>query len=148
MLVKNFSIDSSEEQMLAELAETLLPATDTPGAKDIYAHLFALKMIDDCSTKEEQEKFVKGMKSFEKASAKKLSASFLEASPDQRLSYIKELNQREEKDDLQYFFRSMKRLTVQAYTSSRYFLTNVKVYELVPGRWHGCFPVKAAGSLS
>ncbi len=48
--------------MLAELAETILPKTDTPGAKDLAAHLFALKMVDDCYTKTNQEKYMKGMK--------------------------------------------------------------------------------------
>jgi hypothetical protein len=47
ILVKNFSITTDQEAMLAELTESIIPKTSTPGAKDIYAHLFVLKMVDD-----------------------------------------------------------------------------------------------------
>jgi fructoselysine-6-P-deglycase FrlB-like protein len=55
VLVKNFAITAEQETTLAEFAETLIPASATPGAKDTYAHLFALRMLDDCYEKEEQE---------------------------------------------------------------------------------------------
>ncbi|HEV2478171.1 MAG TPA: hypothetical protein VGS79_00845, partial [Puia sp.] len=44
--------------------------------------------------------------------------------------------------DLIFFYTTTKKLTIQAYTSSQYYLTKIQVYELVPGRWHGCVPVK------
>lgn len=49
---------------MAELCETILPATDTPGAKDLSAHLFVLKMIDDCYKKDHQQQFSNGLKDF------------------------------------------------------------------------------------
>ena len=42
MLLKKINISSADESMLAELSETILPKTATPGAKDISAHLFVL----------------------------------------------------------------------------------------------------------
>jgi hypothetical protein len=44
--------------------------------------------------------------------------------------------------DVNFFYATVKRLTILAYSSSQYFLTKVQVYELVPGRWQGCIPVK------
>ena len=35
-------------------------------------------------------------------------------------------------------------MTLQAFTGSQYYLTKVRVYEMAPGRFHGCVPVKAA----
>jgi len=57
--LKMIRIDPDDESMLAELAETILPKTDTPGAKDLSAHLFALKMVDDCYSKVNQEKYIR-----------------------------------------------------------------------------------------
>lgn len=148
MLVKNISISTEQETLLAEIAETIIPKTTTPGAKDIYAHLFVLKMIDDCKTKEDQDKFVKGLSAFEKFPGSNSSPSFIRASPEERFSILNTLEKREEKDELQYFYRSMKGLTIQAYTTSQFYLTKVKIYELVPGRWHGCFPLKAESQLN
>ncbi|HEX8356482.1 MAG TPA: gluconate 2-dehydrogenase subunit 3 family protein, partial [Segetibacter sp.] len=44
-------------------------------------------------------------------------------------------------EDLSAFFALMKKLTVQGYMTSKYYLTNVRVYKLVPGKYYGCIPV-------
>ncbi|CAN5674741.1 gluconate 2-dehydrogenase subunit 3 family protein [soil metagenome] len=147
VLLKNFSISAKQEQLLAELAETIIPKTDTPGAKDISAHLFALKMLDDCSSKEDQDKFVKSLASFESLTKKDLGKSFTEATAAERSKLLAQLEAQKDvaqKDDAVQFYGRMKGLTVQAYTSSLFYLTKVQVYELIPGRYHGCMPVKAA----
>lgn len=60
--LNHLKIDANQEKLLAELAETIIPATNTPGAKDTYTHVFTLKMIDDCRDKADQETFIKGLK--------------------------------------------------------------------------------------
>lgn len=147
ILVKNFKITTDQEELLAELSETIIPKTNIPGAKDISAHLFALKMIDDCRSEEDQKKFVNGMKAFEDLSEKEFNSSFVKASPEKRNSLLQLLEKTEDKSDLEYFYKSMKRLTIQAYTSSQFYLTKVKVYELVPARYKGCVPVKTENKL-
>ncbi len=142
--LKNLKIDGDQEQLMAELAETILPKTDTPGAKDLNATLFTLLMIDDCMDKDGQKKFVRGMKDFEKAAKSKLGTDFVEAPADRRLAFVTAQDQNKEESDLHFFYSTVKRYTVQAYTTSQYFLTKVQVYELVPGRYHGCVPLKPA----
>lgn len=147
VILKNFSISAEQELLLAELAETIIPKTDTPGAKDISAHLFALKMLDDCSSKEDQEKFVKNLAAFESLAKKESGKSFTEATAAERSKLLTQLETQKDaaqKDEAAQFYSKMKGLTIQAYTSSQFYLTKVQVYELIPGRYHGCVPVKAA----
>jgi Gluconate 2-dehydrogenase subunit 3 len=145
ILVKNFTINTDQEAMLAELAETIIPKTNTPGAKDIYAHLFALKMMDDCRSREDQEKFVKGLEAFEAFTSEKNGKSFMKSSAAERVGILEAIEKdKEAKDEKGFFYSSMKRYTIQAYTSSEFYLTNVQVYEMVPSRYHGCVPVKAS----
>jgi hypothetical protein len=141
ILLRNFAITADQEKLLAELAETIIPKTTTPGARDLSAHLFALKMIDDCRSKEEQDTFLEGLGAFEKAAGR----NFAQASMQERAKVLEPLDRdKESKEPAAVFYRTMKRLTIQAYTSSEYYLTKVQVYELVPGRYHGCVPVKAS----
>ncbi len=143
ILLKQISIDGDDEKTMAELCETIIPATDTPGAKDLSAHLFALMMVDDCYKKEDQQKFMKGLKAFNDKSKKDFNKSFVDLSPAEKQSLLDSLEaQKEGKDDLSYFYSTTKKLTIQAYTTSKFYLTKVQVYELVPGRYHGCVPVK------
>jgi hypothetical protein len=143
LLLKNISVDGDEEKIMAELCETIIPATDTPGAKDLSAHLFALMMVDDCYKKDDQQKFIRGLKAFEEKSKKAYNKSFATSSPAEKATLLNELEAgKDSKDDLAYFYGVTKKHTIQAYTTSKYYLTKVQVYELVPGRYHGCVPVK------
>jgi hypothetical protein len=66
-------------------------------------------------------------------------------SESKRKVFLEGLDQRrDEKDPAVSFYQTVKERTIQAYTSSEFFLTKVQVYELVPARYHGCVPVKAA----
>jgi Gluconate 2-dehydrogenase subunit 3 len=143
ILLKNMRIDPDQEKLMEELAETLIPATNTPGAKDIYAHLFVLRMLDDCYEKADQQKFVKGMDLFQEMATKELDRSFVKATPVQRQSLLKKIEAAKgANEELSYFYHTAKQLTIQAYTTSQYYLTNVQVYEMIPSRYHGCVPVK------
>jgi Gluconate 2-dehydrogenase subunit 3 len=144
-LLKNFSITAEQEKLLAEIAETIIPKTSTPGAKDVYAHQFAMKMMDDCASKEDQQKFVKGLGAFASFAEKKTGTDFLKATPAQRASVLEDLEQRkgDESDELA-FYKKMKALTIRGYSSSQYFLTEVQVYNIIPGPFKGCVPIQKA----
>jgi len=143
--LKLIQILPEDENMLAELAETILPKTDTPGAKDLSAHLFALKMVDDCYSKINQEKYIEGMKAFESFVSKKTGTSFTSISPSERQSIVAELDkQKSSGEALSFFFQSTKRLTVEAYTTCEYYMTKIRGYKMIPGKFQGCIPLKTA----
>ena len=145
-LLKNIDINGDQEKMLADLSEAIIPKTSTPGAKDLSSHLFVMMMVDDCYNKEGQQKFMKGMAGFEDATQKKYNNSFSQCTTAQRNELLTSLESKKDAkdDDVVYFYHTVKRLTVQSFTSSQYYLTKVQVYEMVPGRYHGCVPVKKA----
>ncbi len=145
VILTNFKIDADQEKLLAELAEAIIPKTTTPGAKDISAHLFALKMIDDCAKPEDQQKFVKGLEQFDKTFTAQFVNRFVDSAKDHKVTFLAILEaKKDEGNELAFFYGKMKQLTIQAYTASQFYLTKVRVYELVPGRFHGCVPVTTA----
>jgi hypothetical protein len=145
MLLKNISIGGDEEMMMADLGETIIPKTETPGAKDIGAHLFALMMVDDCYKAADQQKFVAGLKAFEVKTKNQFSKSFSKCSIEERETLLNELEaKKKDISDLQYFYINTKRLVIQAYTTSKFYLTEVQVYKLVPGKFYGCVPLNKA----
>ncbi len=143
-LTKNFQLKDDEEQQLEELTATIIPSGTTPGAREVSAHLFVLNMLDDCFSKDDQGKFLRGLRQLDNASRQTAGSPFLKADPTQRATLLSALESQKLPDpDLNFFYTTTKKLTIQAYTSSQYYLTRVQVYELVPGRWHGCVPVKS-----
>ena len=144
--LKHIALDGSQEKQLAELAETIIPATATPGAKDTYAHRFALKMVDDCHDKADQERFMNGFKEFDRLSKDRFNTSFLKSTPAQREQLVGEVEKRAtaaaENDDLSAFYKMYKGLVIQGYMGSKYVMGSVLKFELVPGRYNGAAPVK------
>jgi hypothetical protein len=138
--LKNLDVNGDDEKMLEELAATIIPTTKTPGAREVKAQQFALTMIDDCFKKEAQQKWMIGMKEFEALCKKQNGHSFVKSTPAEREALLQAL----EKEDTPaaHFYKVTKRLTIQAYTNSEYYLTKVEEYELVPARFHGSIPVK------
>ena len=142
ILLKNMEVDAGEEALLAEVSETIIPATEAPGAKDLYTHLFALKMLDDCSSKKEQQVFLKGLKELNDFSRKKVDKTFTNATPAEREQVLLAIEKEDAPEDLKIFYKKLKGLTIQAYVTSKFYLTEVQPYELIPGNFKGCAPVK------
>ena len=141
LLLKNLNISAADEAMLAELCEIIIPKTNTPGAKDISAHLFVLTMVDDCTTKDKQEVFMKGMEEFKNLCKSTTGKSLVDCNASEKQKITDALLAIKEEDQpIKHFIGMVKGRTIQAYTSSEFFLTKVHVYELVPGRFHGCVP--------
>ena len=140
--LENLKLSADEEELLAQITETIIPATDTPGAKALGVHQFVLTMVDDCAEKEQQENFMKGLGEVNDISKKLYNNIFLKCSAQQQLELLSRIDKKEFDGKVNDFFKATKGLTIQGYTKSKYVMTNLLVYELVPGRFHGSFPVK------
>ena len=78
---------------LDEIAETILPATSTPGAKAARTGAFMALMVRDTYSPEDEKIFREGMKKLDQASKDKNGGkSFMEATPEQRLALLEVLD--------------------------------------------------------
>jgi len=149
----HFDVTMDQESLVADIAETIIPKTKTPGAKDLNLDKFVWLMLNDCSKKTDQQAFFKGMGEFNDLTKKMYNKSFSECTKNEKLSLLntfekkpaqKNPNPTDDKysKELHAFFGTVKGLTVFGYTESQYFMTKEIVYELVPGRYNAHFPVK------
>ncbi|MBO9631953.1 MAG: gluconate 2-dehydrogenase subunit 3 family protein [Chitinophagaceae bacterium] len=75
---------------LNEIAEIIIPTTDTPGAKAANVGEFMTVMVRDSYDEKQQKSFIDGMKKIEESSQKKFSKSYMKLSPEQRMELLKE----------------------------------------------------------
>ena len=73
---KHFDISLDQQTLITDMAETIIPKTTTPGATDLNLYGFIIKMVDDCSTKKDQQAFLKGMGEFNDVPKKLFNKSF------------------------------------------------------------------------
>ena len=140
--LKNINITQKEQSILAQVSDTILPGINAGGSKDGGAHLFALMMVDECFDTDRQKKFVDGLKAFNEHIQKKSGKAFTACTPIEKTSLLKGMQQKNDApDEAVFFYTTMKSLTIQAYTTSQYYLTKVHEYKLVPGKFYGWVPV-------
>lgn len=140
---------ATDAAYLDEIAETIIPATDTPGAKAAKVGAFMTVMVTDCYPAADQKTFVEGMKKLDEASKKKNSKSFLESTADERKALLIDIDKEakdymasKKKEDPKHYFRMMKELTLLGYFTSEPGATLALRYSAVPGKYEGCIPYK------
>ena len=141
--LKNIPLIGDEENMVQQLSDLFIPKTNFIGAKDLKAHEFVLKMVDDCYDAEKQTKFTTGLREFYKLTKSKYGSSFKDCTPAQQNEWLSNVEKKKElSEELVFFYETTKRHTVQAFTSSKDYMTDVMKYKMVPGsNFKGCVAV-------
>ncbi len=136
----NFTAD--DIALLDEITETIIPTTDTPGAKAANVGAFMAMMVNDCYDDAHHAAFKTGLDGLR-------ASGFLTLSPSQRTARLNELDaeQREHSagkrvDDPAHYFRMMKQLAILGYFTSEIGASQVLIYEEAPGRFDGDMPYK------
>lgn len=83
---------------LDEVADTILPATKTPGAKAAKVGQFITVMVNDCYEAPDQKIFHDGISKLDEASNKKNGKSFMDSSPQERHDLLVELDKQAKAD--------------------------------------------------
>jgi hypothetical protein len=152
--------------MLDEVGETIIPATNTPGAKAAKIGDFMKTMVTDCYTQEEQDVFTKGISQLDDASEKANGKSFTESTPEQRHSLLvalekeaKDFNTKKNDSEKSardsaktagkdftaapvHYYTMMKQLTLFGYFTSKPGATQALRNVPVPGKYIGDLPYK------
>ncbi len=145
----NSLFTQSQLELMDEIAETILPKTSTPGAKDAAVGAFMSVFVLDCYTPAQQQVFKEGLLQLDQASRKAHGSSFVKARPEQRTALLQQLDgeqaayyQTKKYADPAHYFRLLKELTLLGFFSSKPGATEVLRYEAVPGHYDGDFPYK------
>jgi len=134
---------------LNEIAETIIPATDTPGAKAAKVGEFMSIMVTDCYEEKDQKIFLDGMAKVNEACNKAHGHDFMKASPEHRKEVLtavdkeaKEYQKNKKSEDPSHYFTLMKQLTLLGFFTSETGATQTLRYKAVPGKYEGCIPYK------
>ena len=130
---------------LDEVAETILPETDTPGAKAAATGAFIALMVSDTYSPQEQQVFRDGMGALESACERQFGSGFLAAAPAQRLQLLEQLDVEQKSymdgtaaDAPAHYFRMIKELTLLGYFTSEIGYQQALRYVETPGRYDPC----------
>lgn len=135
-----------------EVAETILPETDTPGAKSADVGRFIATYAADCYDEAQIKALTGGIEQLNAAAKKMHGRIFTACTAAQRHSLLvetdKEAKQQNEKNSgpVPHYFTLMKQLTLFGFFTSKPGATKVLRYMPVPGKYEGCIPYSAGES--
>ena len=143
------SLSKDDISFLDEVAETIIPKTATPGAKDAKVGEFMKVMVNDCYEAKDQTIFMEGIKKLDEASKKLNSKNFMEATPAQRKTLLESLDKEAKEyqktakpEDPKHYFTMFKQLTLSGFFTSEVGATKALRYVAVPGKFVGSYPYK------
>lgn len=122
------SFSSAEQEILASVADTIIPFGNGYGAISVGVDKFLLKLIDNCYEKDVRDNVKKHLailngKNFNKLDQKEREKLLLESDKD--------------------FFNLLKSETIRGFNTSREVMLQHLKYKIAPGHYYGCVDVKA-----
>ncbi|WP_312528820.1 gluconate 2-dehydrogenase subunit 3 family protein [Paracoccus sp. (in: a-proteobacteria)] len=144
---------AEDSAFLDEVAEVILPRTDTPGAKDAAVGAFMTLYVSDCYTAQDQQGFRDGMVKL-KAAATEQGKDFLQMSQDERTALLDGIARearvvtaegaakakaegRPVQNADMHWFTPLHQLVLFGFFTSEIGATKVLRYEAVPGEYIG-----------
>lgn len=133
--------------LLGDIADTILPPTSSPGAKQAGVGTFIPVMVRDCYSQQEQKSIIEGLDELEVAANEKFGRNFQVLSKEERHDFLVFLDgeslehQRQRKDgDPSHYFYLLKQLTLLGFFTSELGATQALRYVAVPGEYIGDYP--------
>jgi hypothetical protein len=149
--MNNLNITAKQEELLAELVGVIIPDGNIPGAKQLNVQDFVWVMVDDCLEIPDQKRFLTGLDQFVSYSRKSAGRTFSKLSLEKKTRLLQEILATPSNEainntgpaeknmaDVHFCIRNIKRFTVQGYLQSKYVMTEIMPYSLIPGSYESC----------
>ena len=136
----------AEATTIAEIAETILPETDTLGAKSLQLEEFIDLMLKEYFGGFEQLQFKKNKVAFEEECQFFIGKNFITATPEERQKFLviheKKGIANQQKTGEKGWFNKVKELVLIGYFTSEYAITELMNFNPIPTKFEGCVDIE------
>lgn len=144
---RGMELSTGDKTLLAEIAETILPRTDTPGAKDVGVPEMMAHLVDNTYDDPDQIEFHNGLAAIRSATAERYGQSFENLTSEQRTEFLNELSQlglryQRPTGVTAHYSVMLKQLAIFSYFTSEQVQTSVLRLVPIPGRYDGDYPYR------
>ncbi len=137
-------LDPKQAELVAAVADTILPRTDTPGALDAGTVEFLDRLLESWHTPAERSEFLSGLAAFEARATETAGGGFATLDPAGRTRVLEAIDgagRNVTAASAEAFYRRLKEVTIYAFLTSKAVQDGVLRTPIIPGRFEGCIPV-------
>lgn len=92
------ALSAEQRELVATLADHILPATDTPGAREVGVQDFIDAMMTDYYPAEERDRFLAGLARVDQRAQRAFGVPLVEAGPERQLQLVQAFNRQAYED--------------------------------------------------
>jgi len=140
-------LSTEQANALQTVTESIIPATNTPGANDVGVHQFIDLMLKECLNENEQKIMVDGLTQLDSDCRSAYNKAFSQCDNKQQTELLTrydqaayQFNQSAADDADKPFFTLLKELTILGYFTSEKIGEEVLSYDPIPDTYSGCIP--------
>lgn len=145
----NSLFNEDQVAFMNEVGDTILPDTETPGAKAANVGGFMAVIVQDCYSPADQQVFLKGLTALDGEANKMYGKKYTDCDVKQRLELLTMLDKAQKQENTQpkpgkqyQYYAMLKQLTLLGYFTSETGCTKALRYIEVPGHFDGNLPYK------
>lgn len=128
----SIAVTPEQEALLAEVADIIIPTTDTPGAKAAGVEQFIIRVMRDCFVEKQQTTFYAGLAKLDADCRTSNGKGFMELDEESKNAAVKQCS-----INNKTFFKLLRELTVAGYFTSEIGATKALEYLPIPGTFSG-----------
>ena len=138
----HFNFTLAEDQTLELIMGAIIPESSIPGAISLGVPVFVKTMLKDCYEAKAQQSFKNIMGDIPKLFLTENKKEISTASESEKEQFIFQVEKGKHGVEAQKTLATLKGLTIQGYMSTEYIMVNHLNYQMAPGFFNGCAPIK------
>jgi hypothetical protein len=140
------ALSARQAALVAELADLIIPRTDTPGAVDVRVVEFIDRILGFWDSSDERDRFLAGLEAIDARARLAGAAGFAALDPDRKIELLTRLDGATDRapESAEAAWDRLKRMVVYGYFTSREVQEQVLHTAIIPGRYQGCVPAGEA----
>ncbi len=157
------ALNKAQFDLVGDIADTIIPDTDTPGAKAVNVHFLIDELAANWMTAEEREGFLADLTALDERIRQEHGKSFSELSENERGQMLDQLGAEmlaaegagEYETGLsnvgvgganrKHVYKELRELTIYGYYTSEVGASEELIYDPIPGEFKGCIPFSDVG---
>jgi len=142
------ALTADQARLIDVVAELIIPATDTPGARDAGVPQFIDRAVGDYYEKSQVDQLLGGLARMDADARAAHGDIFAALTPEQQVALLTAYDLEAGAAQAQgqsHFFPALEDMVTVGYFTSEPGATVALKYEPVPGAYHGCVPLSEVG---
>ena len=141
------TLTPDQDELVATIAELIIPTTDTPGARAALVNEYIDIVATDYMTEEQRTQFVAGLGDADAAAQAAHGSSFVDCTEEQQIALLTEMENEayDSQGEDPHFFMMMKQMTLTGYYTSEIGATQELMYVHEAGIYRPDIPYSEIG---